>query len=79
MKCNELKDLVNSYDYRSIQEFTRKTNFIFKNPPIVTEKIGYSIIETYEVECEDGIVHIKGSAIAGDEWTDFGVGYIIAI
>lgn len=42
------------------------------------KKNGYSLIETYEVECEDGIVNIKGSAVAGPEWTDFGIGYIIA-
>lgn len=78
MKSNELKNLVNSYDYRSIQEFSRKTKFTFKNPPIDILKIGYSVIETYKVECEDGIVIIKGAAVAGIEWTDFGVGYVIA-
>lgn len=45
---------------------------------LIPKKIGYSLIETYEVECEDGIVNIKGSAVAGPEWTDFGIGYIIA-
>lgn len=78
MKCNELKKLVNSYDYRSLQEFSRKTNFTFKKAPIDSQKIGYSLIETYAVECEDGIVNIKGSAVAGPEWIDFGIGYIIA-
>lgn len=78
MKTADLISRVNNWDYCSIRDFCKRNNFKFPNPPVETKQIGETIIETYEVQCEDGIVTIKGSAITGPEWTDFGVGYIIA-
>ena len=78
MKKQELANIINENYFISIKEFSRKTNIYFTSSPVKTERYGTVVVETYEVQCDDGILIIKGAAIGYPDWTDFSIGYVTA-
>ena len=70
---------VNSKTFRSISNIHQKLPKlnISKNP-IDVNYIGHDIyIYTYECQCDDGIINIKG-ALYTPNWNEYTVGYVFA-